>query len=410
MRRGHRCCEDAAMPQLILTLWLHLLLAVGLIGGGITLVGRWYRSAWAYDRTVDLWRFDPDLGWNGPTALLALGVALLVWSIAGGLIVRAVLGLASRLRSGGANAEPAPGPAPAGQVQRLSRPDGAELHVEVVGPEDAPPIVLTHGWGLNSDEWTYLCRELGDRFRLIRWDLPGLGRSKRPDNGDFRLETLAGHLEAVLGVAGGRPAVLLGHSIGGMIGLTFCRRFATELHGRVAGLVFAETTYINPVRTARYAGLFTAIERPVLVPLLHLTIWLSPLVWLSNILSYFNGSAHSQAKRTGFAGTQSPGQVDFVARFNLQAPPAVLARGMFAMLEFDETATLPTIDAPTVVVVGDRDPVCRPDAGERIAREVPGARLVRLTPARHMGVIEHHAEFARAVAGFAAGVTGVARV
>src|SRR4051812_43702711 len=34
--------------------------------------------------------------------------------------------------------------------QRIPRPDGSELHVELYGPEDALPMVLTHGWGMDS--------------------------------------------------------------------------------------------------------------------------------------------------------------------------------------------------------------------------------------------------------------------
>ena len=65
-------------------------------------------------------------------------------------------------------------PAPRSQ-QRLRRPDGSELQIEFYGPEDGPPIILTHGWGLDSREWNYLKRDLSGVFRLIVWDEPGLG-------------------------------------------------------------------------------------------------------------------------------------------------------------------------------------------------------------------------------------------
>jgi pimeloyl-ACP methyl ester carboxylesterase len=76
----------------------------------------------------------------------------------------------------------------------------------------------------------------------------------------------------VLGLAGNRSALLLGHSIGGMIILTFCQLFPAALGTRVAGLVLVHTTYTNPVRMTKLAGLTTMLERPVIVPLLHLTI------------------------------------------------------------------------------------------------------------------------------------------
>ena len=112
------------------------------------------------------------------------------------------------LRSGSGRARPGSGDEDpksdrGGEVQRLRRPDGSELQVECYGPPDAPPIVLTHGWGVNSTEWYYVKKHLADRFRLIVWDLPGLGLSKKPDNNDFRLEKLAADLDAVLAA---RPA------------------------------------------------------------------------------------------------------------------------------------------------------------------------------------------------------------
>jgi hypothetical protein len=46
---------------------------------------------------------------------------------------------------------------------------------------------------------------------------------------------------------------------------------------------------------------------------------------------------------------------------------AVLARGMLGMLRYDATTTLKTIHIPTLVVAANRDPVCKPEASERIS-------------------------------------------
>jgi hypothetical protein len=107
------------------------------------------------------------------------------------------------------------------------------------------------------------------------------------------------------------------------------------------------------------AGLFTALERPFLVPLLHLTIWLSPLLWLSNWMSYLNGSALLSTKSSGFAGTETWEELNFVTRFQLQASPAVLARGMFGMLRYDATEALKTITVPALLVAGNKTQCAR---------------------------------------------------
>ena len=235
----------------------------------------------------------------------------------------------------------------------------------------------------------------------MTWDEAGLGASKRPANRDFSLEKMAHDLAAVLAVLGGAPAVLVGHSIGGMIILTFCRLFPAALSAQVAGLVLTHTTYTNPVRTTKGAAFLTAIEKPILVPLMYLTIALSPLVWLMNWLSYRNGTAHLSTMRGSFAGTESWEQIEFATRFTLLASPGVLARGMLGMMKYDATATLPTITTPTLVVAGDQDSTCKPDASERMQRDIPGARQIVLSPAKHLGLIEHHERYAQALQSFA---------
>jgi pimeloyl-ACP methyl ester carboxylesterase len=384
-----------------------------------------------------IFRFEP--GWNRPTLELAAALALLAWATLGRWIGH---GLSMLMLRPGTNPSPSPDPAQmravgekmeskkirrqnarrqkkgirvrigpegdedpsgerTGEIHMIRRPDGSELRVECFGPTDAPPLVWSHGWGANSTEWFYQKRYLAENFRLIIWDEPGLGLSKKPDNNDYRLENLASDLEAVLAFAGGRPAVLIGHSIGGMITLTFCKEFPEALGTQVAGLVLVHTSYTNPVRTTQMAGLYTAIEKPVLVPLMYLTIALWPLVWLMNWMSYFNGSAHRSTHKSSFSGNETRGQLDFAARFIPHGRPDVLARGMLGMIAYDATEALARINVPTLVVVGDMDTTTTPEAGAFIARHVPKADLVTLTPAKHMGLLEHHDRFDRLVAEFA---------
>jgi pimeloyl-ACP methyl ester carboxylesterase len=392
------------MPFQILGVWLRAVLAFALIGGGVSLLTLWndQRSAPAVrveereDRSPDegesgmrVEYVTQPLGWNWAMAYLAGGTALLAaaglgWSVP--VLYR---------RRG----DPVP-PTPGGRTQRLRRPDGSELHVEVHGPEGAPALVLTHGWGLDAEEWRYARRELAGRFRLITWDLPGLGRSDRPADNDWSLDRMARDLDAVVGLAGG-PVVLVGHSIGGMIMLSYCRLFPEALGGRVCGLVIAHSTYTNPVKTARHGGLLAALQKPVLEPLCHLMVWLSPVVWLSNLLDYLNGSAQRLTERASFSGGESRAQLDFLTRYLLQVSPAVVARGFLAMFRYDATEVLRAIPVPALVVAAGSDTLCLPEASRYMASTIPGGRLLTLGGARHAGLFERHGEFNAAVAEFA---------
>ena len=261
-------------------------------------------------------------------------------------------------------------------------------------------MVFIHGWGLDSQEWIYTQRELGERYRLITFDLPGLGDSTRPTDRNWNLERLAEHLDAVIDTAGGKPVVLVGHSIGSMIILTYCKCFPEALARKVRGVVLAHGTYTNPMRTTSRPRLHTALQKPVLEPLCHLMIWLSPLVRVLSWLSYLNGSAHRSTERDSFSGKETRGQLDFITRYYCKAPPDVLGRGMLAMFRYDATSVLNQIHIPTLVIAGDKDGTCTPEASRFIAERIPDAELITLTSAKHCGLFEHHRQFHEAISGF----------
>jgi pimeloyl-ACP methyl ester carboxylesterase len=384
------------IPTFIFTIWLLGLLSVAIVGAAIYFGHEWYQRSWLWDETLRRSVFAPEFGWNEVTGYLAAALALVLIALFGSSILKAILRL-SRPKGD----DPRPGLPQPSVERRLERPDGTVLEVKIYGAADAPALVFSHGWGMNSDEWVYAERELAKDFRLVVWDEPGLGGSTRPKNRDFSLEKFANDLNAILDLVGAHSVILVGHSIGGMIALTFSRLFPGALGSRVAGLVLTHTTYTDPIRTTKGAAFLSALEKPVLLPLLYLTIAFSPLVWLMNWLAYRNGTAHLSTKRSSYAGTETWEQIDFAARFQIKASPAVLARGMLGMIRYDATETLKAIRVPTLIVSGDRDKTCKPSASSRMHHDIPGSRLVTLSPARHLGLLEHHLRYAQAVHDFA---------
>jgi pimeloyl-ACP methyl ester carboxylesterase len=243
---------------------------------------------------------------------------------------------------------------------------------------------------------------MADRFQVIVWDLPGLGQSPEPLDGRYTLERMAQNLKAVLGLASGRPAILVGHSIGGMTILTLCRLFPELFTDSIAGIVLTNSTDRTPTKTSTAGGLMDALLRPVFVPLLHVVRWLSPLFWVSQWIGYFNGSAHIVAALTGFAGTQTRGQIERAAYLSTIARPSVLARGALAMAGYDEAETLRSVPVPILLVTGSLDRLTVPEASRAMSQKARHADLVRLAPAGHQGVWERHAEFSLALAAFVA--------
>jgi pimeloyl-ACP methyl ester carboxylesterase len=342
-----------------------------LLGGGAYLLWAWY------------------VGSVVGTGYLVASLVMLVLSLAGRFIVL-------RFRPGG---DDEPRTNREGSKDTVMRFDGSQIHVELYGDPAAPPVVLTHGWGMNSTAW-YYAKRLAGRFRLIVWDLPGLGESRGPDNQDYSLEKFARDLDAVVEFAGNQRVVLVGHSIGGMITLTWCKLFPDKLARRVTGLALVNTTSRNPVRTTTGSQFFSAIQRPVLEPLLHAIVWLSPIVWLMNWLSYFNGTAHIVSTITGFAGSETRGQLDFATRLGMLGSPAVLARGVLGMFQYDARPVLPNLPVPTLIVSGHLDRLTTPEESRWMVGQIPNAQLEALQPAGHASTLERNEDFATAISSF----------
>ncbi len=92
------------------------------------------------------------------------------------------------------------------------------MHVAIAGPEDAPPIVLVHGWPQNWWAWRHVIPGLAERFRVIAPDLRGHGWSRAPDGG-YEKEQLASDLLAVLDELAIERVAWVGHDWGGWTGV-----------------------------------------------------------------------------------------------------------------------------------------------------------------------------------------------
>lgn len=327
---------------------------------------------------------------HGPAWRLYAGLALLAWSFLGRFVVLMCM-------PGGAN-EPRE---ERSEGQTVQAPDGSALRVEQFGQALGPTLVLTHGWGLNSTAWWYTKKQLGDRFRLVIWDLPGLGRSKSPRDGKFTIDRFAEALGAVVEAAGPGPVVLVGHSIGGMTTETFWRACPEPVKRRVAGVVLVDTTYEDPIRTMWLSGLWRALRWPVIEPLMWLTIALSPLAWLSSWQGYLSGSNQLAVRLTGFGRHATRGQVDFTARLTCKGSPGVQAKGNLAMFRWRATEVLGSIPVPVLVLAGSRDIVTLPEASRTIAAAAPDAKLVEIAGGGHMGFMECAEAYNREIEAFA---------
>lgn len=358
------------MPLQFLLQWLTGLFSLALLltGAGLVLDG------WTDDVRHEFW--------------IRTGYVLLAAGLLGRIPVRLLFGEGPRTDK-----------KPAGDLHRIEGCAG-ELQVEAWGPKEAPALVLTHGWQMDRSIWSPTITALKDRYRIVAWDLPGLGESDKRADKTYHPDAFAADLDRVLAFAGA-PAVLVGHSIGGMTSLSWARANRDRVGRDVAGFVIVDSTPVQPLETVFAGGFLKAIRAPVLEPLLRLTAALPWLARLMNLASYLNGTQYLVHRVTGFGRFATRENLDHVSRLSTKNDPGVGARGVLGVLRWDAAEAPERLTAPTRAVVGEHDLITRPDGSRFLAETAPDAEILVMDGCGHMGLLERPDDYARAVGEFA---------
>lgn len=247
--------------------------------------------------------------------------------------------------------------------EREARAQG--LHLHWVEGGDGPPLLLIHGFLVHHLEWEAMLGPLTRHFRCIAVDLPGFGRSDKPRPHDFPYtrEAHAEVLEALLDLLEIPRAHVCGHSMGGAIAMTL----AAEHPDRVERL-----SVIDPVSYP---------FRPPLKGRLPLWPGVGPVIFKK---LYGKALFRDYMVQEVFSGRKDRvnfGRVDaYYAAFD---PPAAREAAYATLPQTVDVADLvpriPRVNAPTLVVWGDRDRIFPLAFGRRLAAELPRGRL-RIVP------------------------------
>lgn len=259
--------------------------------------------------------------------------------------------------------------------------DGARLHVELHGPEDAPAVVLVHGWACSTAFWAAQVRDLAADHRVVVYDQRGHGRSPAPDGpGGYGTRQLVDDLEAVLAetLPPGRRAVLAGHSMGGMTIMAAARR--DGVRERTAAALLCSTgssrltaeSRIVPLRPGRLRTRLTGVLLASRAPLGPVT----PLA--KRILKY------------GTMGrTATPEMVEVCARIVHACRRGPRYEWSRVLAHLDVDAEVRALDVPTMVLAGSADRLTPAGHARAIAAALPQcAGLTVLTGPGHMTPVE----------------------
>lgn len=285
----------------------------------------------------------------------------------------------------------------------IDLPDGAHIFVEETGPPSTSGVVFVHGSAMRTDLWHYQMVP-GDRRRIF-YDLRGHGMSQPKGDGDFTIAQLAADLETVIVDAGLEEAVIVGHSVGGMIALELCKQRPDLLGSTIKGLVLLNTTHRPAVETLIGGASVAKVERLVRWPLDALGAKAQYVERLRKIVRPTD-SIFLMVSIAAFGAGASAKQIDFTYDMLADTPADVIFDLIKSYRDYDVTEHLGAVTVPALVIGGTHDRITVGAASEEIAAALPKAELKMLEGAGHMSMLERHREVGRCLDRFLGDVLG----
>ncbi len=247
-------------------------------------------------------------------------------------------------------------------MPRLER-DGVGIYFEVAGKGD--PILLSHGYSATCAMWADQVAALQDRYTVITWDMRGHGNSDSPEDPALYSEShCVGDMKALLNELGFASAIIGGLSLGGYMSLAF---------------------YLAHPQMVRALMLFDT----------------GPGYKNDQAREQWNETAEQRAQRFEDEGLGSVGRGDEtrLAQHRSAAGLAHAARGMLKQFDDRVMTSLPGIQIPTLVLVGERDRAYH-GATDYMANKIPESQKVVIPDAGHAANLHQPEAFNRAVLEF----------
>ena len=257
--------------------------------------------------------------------------------------------------------------------------NGIEINYEIAG--QGPVVTMSHSLACNLSMWDEQARALEGRYRVLRFDTRGHGRTSAPA-GAYSLEQMVDDLYGLLGGLGIGKTHFVGLSMGGMIGQVF----ALKHPAMVQSLVLCDTTSRYP---AGAAPIWDERIRTVVAK------GMEPLV-LPTLERWFTAPFRARRK-------------DLMARVGAMiraTPPLGYIGCCHAIPKINVTDRLKEIHAAALVVVGEEDLGTPVEMARDIQAALPQAELAILRSASHLSNLEQPEEFNRVLLGFLDKVAG----
>ena len=251
--------------------------------------------------------------------------------------------------------------------------NGVDLFYDLAGPKGLPTVVFCNSLGSTIEMWDGIVPALTGRFRILRYDAQGHGRSGARDT-PTTIDDLANDLAGLLDALDIAEAHVVGLSLGGMT----AQAFAVAHAQRTASLVLMSTAaHLPPPEFWRQRAATVIEAGPEAVVDTIVPRWFTPPFQERN-----------------------PAAVKRIRDLFLESDRRGYGRCCEAIADMDLRERIRAITAPTLVMVGADDHVTPPAMGEDIRARIKGAEMVLLPDCGHLLAVEQAANAAVHLAAF----------
>ena len=253
--------------------------------------------------------------------------------------------------------------------------NGVSFHAAVSGPPGAPWLTFSNSHATDLSLWDEQAFRFQDRFRVLRYDTRGHGRTGATE-GAYDFDLLAADVVALWDALGIARSHFVGLSLGGTTGIELALRFPD----RIASLAACDCRCnVTPEFAASWDPRIATAQREGLEALVEPTVqrWFTPAFRARNAPAL--DKVRGMIRRTSVAGYVGCAE---------------------ALKRIDCEPRLFAIRCPTLFLTGDKDPSAPPDLMRGWQGQVHGSRLTVIKDAAHITNIEQPEAFDAALEEF----------
>ena len=238
------------------------------------------------------------------------------------------------------------------------------------GPDDAPVIILIHGFPLNKSMWDMQVEALKENYRVIAYDIRGHGNSD-PGIDEYFIELFVNDLLRFMEKLGIEKTILCGLSLGGYIALNAVLKYPDHFDG----LILNDTQCIADTPEIKENRCLAIIR-----------------IMKNGVEQYADEIIENLFARASF--TKKKNEIAAVTEMITSTTKQSLCNTLHALAERKETCDrLPEINIPVLIMVGKEDKITPIDAARQMHEKIWNSKLKIIQHAGHLSNLENSAEF-----------------